>query len=101
MGRQVERSSMIKIQREKGGWGGVEQQRGTPFLKSNRISLAYVLTSNKDQSFRNESCLFSCYIEKYVDFVPFSGALGGGGMAALGLLGCSFEGHGSPVPTPG
>ena len=79
--------------------GGAELQRGTPFLKSDRISLAYVLTSNRDHAFRTEVALFSCYIEKYVDVVPFSGALGGGGMAAFGLLGCSFEGHGSPVPT--
>ena len=48
----------------------------TQFLKSNQISLAYGLTSNEDQAIKN--ALFSCYIEEYVDFVPFSDALGDG-----------------------
>ena len=82
------------------GMGGAELQIGAPFLKSNWISLAYGLTSNVDPSFINKVALFSCYIEEHVDFVPFSGALGDGGMAAFGLLGCAFEGHGSPLPVP-
>ena len=45
--------------------------------------------------------LFSCYIEEYVDFVPFYSAFWGRGMATFGLLGCTFQGHGSPVPTTG
>ena len=48
------------------------------FLKSNWISLAYGLTSNKDQTLENKSCFFR-YIEEYVDFVSFSGTSGGGG----------------------
>ena len=57
---------------------GAELQIGAPFLKSNRISLAYGLTSNIDPSFRDEVALFSCYIEEHVDFVPFLGVLGRG-----------------------
>ena len=38
--------------------------------------------------------MFSCYIDEYVDFVPFSGAWGG--MATFDPLGYAFEGHGSP-----
>ena len=35
---------------------GAEFQRGTQILKINRISLAYDLTSNQDQTFFNKSC---------------------------------------------
>ena len=69
--------------------------RGTQFLKSNRISLTDGLTSNKDEDFINKT-FFPCYIEEYVDFVPFSGDLVG--MAAFCLHGSAFEGHGSPPP---
>ena len=56
--------------------GGPEFQREAQFLKINRISIAYGLTSDKDETFINKFVSFSCYIEKNVDFVPFSGALG-------------------------
>ena len=55
---------------------GAEFQRGTQFLKINRISLSYGLASNKDETFIIKVALFSCYIEEYVDCVSFSGALG-------------------------
>ena len=57
------------------------------FLKSNRISLAYGQTSNKDQSFVKKVALFSC-IEEYVEFVL-------GGMTAFDPFGSAFEVHGS------
>ena len=53
-----------------------EFQRGTQFLKINRISLSYGLASNKDETFIIKVALFSCYIEEFVDCVPFSGVLG-------------------------
>ena len=56
--------------------GGVEFQKGTQILKINRILPAYDLTSNKDEISIQKVALFSCYLEGYVDFVPFSGALG-------------------------
>ena len=62
---------------ERGG-GLNELQRGTPFLKRSRISLAYCIISKQDQSFIKKVTLFSCYIEEYVDFVPFSGTWGDG-----------------------
>ena len=40
--------------------GGADLQIGAPFLKNNRISLAYGLTSNVDPSFINKVALFSC-----------------------------------------
>ena len=46
------------------------------FLKSNRLSLAHGITSNKDKTFMNKVALFYSYIEEYAHFVPFSGALG-------------------------
>ena len=36
--------------------GGADFKEVPGFLKSNRISFAYVLTSNKDQTFINKSC---------------------------------------------
>ena len=62
--RQVEESSMADPERER-GLGGAELQRGTPFLKTNRISLVSnkQVTRNKDQSFVIKSCLVFCYIE--------------------------------------
>ena len=64
------------------------------FLKSNRISLAYGLTSNKHQTFIRESCFASSYIDEHVDFGPFLGGLGG--MNAFGHFVSAIEGHGSP-----
>ena len=59
---------------ERGLWERSNFKEVSQFLKSNRISLAYGLTSNADQT-----SLFSSYIEEYeyVVFVPFSDALGG------------------------
>ena len=76
--------------------GAVEFQRGTQFLKSNRITLAYGLTSNKYQTFIDVNCSLSSYFEEYFDFVLFLGALGG--MTAFDPFGSAFEGHGSPPP---
>ena len=56
---------------------GAEFQRGTQFLKSNSISFADSLTSNKHNTiYIIKAALFSCYVEEYADFVPFSGASG-------------------------
>ena len=76
--------------------GGAEFQRGTQFLKSNRISLADGLTSKKTKLLLIKVALFSCYIEEYFDFVQFSSSLGV--MAAFGPHGSAFKGHGSPPP---
>ena len=69
------RTSMVDP--ERGALEAVEVQRGTQFLKSNRITLAYGLTSTKGQTFIKASCFPSSYFQEYVDFAPFSGALGG------------------------
>ena len=61
---------------ERGFWKGPNFKQVPQFLKSNRISLAYDITSNKDKTFVVKIALFSCYIKKYADFVPFSGTLG-------------------------
>ena len=55
-------------------WEGRNFKEVPRLLKSNRISLAHGLTSNKDQTLKKVA-LFSCYIE-FVDFAPFSDALG-------------------------
>ena len=81
---------------ERGLWERSNFREVPQFLKSNRISFAYGLTSNKNQTFTVKVALFSSYIEEYVDFVQFSGALGG--MTAFDLFGSTFEGHGSPLP---
>ena len=74
--------------------GGAKFQRSSKkLLKSNRISIAYIPKSNSDQIFINKRALFSCYIEKYIDFVPLSGTLGG--MVAFGPIESAFEGRGS------
>ena len=44
------------IQRERGLWEGPNFKEAPLFLESNRISLVFGLTSNKDQSYMNESC---------------------------------------------
>ena len=75
--KMSESGKVINGRSRKRVWEGPNfKEVGTHFLKSNRISLAYGLTSNKDETFTNKSWLFSCYIEEYVDFVPFSGAWG-------------------------
>ena len=61
---------------ERGIWEGPNFKQVPEFLNSNLISLAYGLTSTKDQTFINKVALVSCYIGEYADFVPFSGALG-------------------------
>ena len=60
---------------ERGFWEGLNFKQVPKFLKSNLISLAYGLTSNKDQTLSIKIALISCYIHEYADFVPFSGAL--------------------------
>ena len=56
-----EGSSMADPKRERErGLGGAELQIGASFLKNNRISLAYGLTSNVDPSFISKVALFSC-----------------------------------------
>ena len=57
---------------ERGLWERQNFKEVPRYLKSYRISLAYGITSNKDQASMKRSCFFSCYIEEYVDFVPFS-----------------------------
>ena len=82
-------------------WEGPNFKKLPQFLKSNRISHACGITSNIDQTSIDKSCfVFLLYrgVEEYVDFVPFSGALGKGGIAAFGPLESAFEGQGSPPP---
>ena len=59
--------------------GGAEFQKCTQCLKSNQISLAYDLTSNKDQAFITRLCFVFLLYRGLSDFVPFSGTLGGDG----------------------
>ena len=73
------------------------------FLKNNRISLAYGLTSNTYETLTDRICfvfLFSCYIEENVELNATFGGFWG---AWLHLppppsLGSAYEGHGSPSP---
>ena len=66
------------------------------FLKSNWISLAYGLTSNKDQTSINKSCfVFSLYRGRCRFCAIFGRFVG---MTAFGLFGSAFEGHGFPPP---
>ena len=58
------------------------------FHKPRRISLPYSLTSKIKQTLLPEVDLFPSYIEKYADFVPFSGALEG--MAPLPPSGSAY-----------
>ena len=63
---------------ERGLWKGPNFKEVSLCLKSNRISLAFGLTSGKRQTCMNKVALFSCYIEEYVDFVPFLAICGRG-----------------------
>ena len=81
---------------ERGLWERSNFKEVPQLLKSNRISLAYGLTSIKTKLLWIKVALFSSYIEEYVDFVPFSDALGD--ITAFGPFGSAFEGHGSPPP---
>ena len=56
---------------ERGLWERSNLKEVPQFLKSNRVSLAYGLTSNKDQTFMNESCFVFFLHQEYIDFVPF------------------------------
>ena len=85
---------MADPERGLGGGGNIKEEH--QFRKNNQISHAYGLTGNKDQTFVIKIALFSCYIEEYIDFVPFSGALRDNG--AFDPIGSAFEGHGSPLP---
>ena len=68
---------MADPERERGHWEGPNFKKGPQFLKSNRISHAYGLTSNKYQTFSNKSCFVFLLCRKYVDFIPVLHALGG------------------------
>ena len=66
---------------EKVLWEGPHFKEIPQFLKSNRISLAYSLTSNKGQTCVDKSCFVFVFVifllhRIHADFVPFSGALG-------------------------
>ena len=60
---------------ERGLWGRSNFKEAPQFLKSKQISPVYALTSKKVQTFVRV-ILMSSYIEKYVNFVSFSGTLG-------------------------
>ena len=74
------------------GLGGAEFQRGAQILKINRISLAYHLTSNKDQAYIPKNVvLFSCYPEEYTcQFCAIFGRFWG--MVTFGPFGFAPEG---------
>ena len=74
--------------------GGAEFQRSTPISESTRISIFYVIKSNKDQTFINKSC--SLFFS-YRGICRFCASFGGfEGMAAFRPLGSAFERYGSP-----
>ena len=81
---------------ESGPWEGPNFKELFQFLKNNRITLVCGLINNKDQTCIRKVALCSCCIEEYINFVPFSDALGG--VAAFSPLGSAFAGHGSPFP---
>ena len=68
------------------------------FLKINRISLAFSLTSNKDQTCMNKSCFVFLLYRIICRFYAIFGHFGGHGRVLP--LGSAFEGygHGSPPP---
>ena len=78
------------------GMGGAEFQRATHFLKSNRISLAYGLTSKKDQAFIDKSGFVFLLYLGICRFCAIFGHIWV--MAAFGPLVYTFDGHGSPLP---
>ena len=69
----LERSSIAGL--ERGLWQGPNFKEIPQFLKSNWISLSYGTTSNKEQTVKKVA-LFPCYIDEYVDYVPFSDVFG-------------------------
>ena len=75
---------------------GIDFQIGTTILEINRISLAYDLTSNKNQTFIHKSCFVFLLYRGICRFCAIFGRFGG--MAAFGLLGSASEGNGSPPP---
>ena len=71
----------IRIQKMRLGgakrlWRGPNLKKVPQFLKSHRISLPCCLPSNINQTFKIKVPSFSCYVQKHVNFVQFSGALG-------------------------
>ena len=60
---------------KRGIWQGPNFKDTSQFRKRNRISLAYSQQVINTKLLQIKVALFSCYIEEYVDFVPFSGAL--------------------------
>ena len=66
------------------------------FLKSNRISPDYGLTSNKDQTSINKSCFVFLLYRGMCRFCAIFGRFGC--MTAFGPLEFAFEGNGSPPP---
>ena len=66
----------IQIGQNFGIGGGQILKKVPRFLNTHRISLSYSITSKIKQTFLNKNSLLSCYIEKYVNFMSFSGALG-------------------------
>ena len=80
---------------ERGLWERPNFKNVSQFLKSNRISLACGPVMNT-KLLKATVALVSCYIDEYVDFVPFSDAFGD--MAESFPVAFVFEGHGSPPP---
>ena len=81
---------------ERGLWKQSNFKEVPQFLKSNRISLADCLTSNKDRSFIDKSCfVFFLYQRIHRFFAVFWRFWG---VTSFGQFGSAFEGHGSPPP---
>ena len=81
---------------ERGLWERSNFKELPQFLKSDRISLAYGLTSNKDQTFINKSCFVFFLYRGICWFCAIFGSVGG--MTGVDLFGSAFEGHGSAPP---
>ena len=90
--RYVGKSSMVDPKR--GLWEGPNFNEVPQFLISNRISLAFGLASNKDQTCMNESCFMFLLYRGICRFCAIFGRFGG--MAASCPFGFAFESHGSP-----
>ena len=81
---------------ERGLWEGPNFKQVPQFLKSNRISPAYGLTSNKGQTFIDKYCFVFLLYRGIYRFCFIFGHVGG--MAAFCPLGSASEGNGSPPP---
>ena len=84
------------VEPERGVWERSNFKEVPQFLISNRISPAYGLTGNKDQSFINKSCFVFFLYRRILRFCAIFGRFGG--MTPFDPFRSAFEGHGSPPP---